>query len=78
MAAVGFGSDVVVDVLRRLDVEYATVNPGASFRGMHDSLVHGQGPELIMTLFEGVNIAIAHGYAKATGKPMAAFVHDLV
>jgi benzoylformate decarboxylase/acetolactate synthase-1/2/3 large subunit len=75
-----YGSDLVVDVLAGAGVEYVAMNPGASFRGVHDSLVnHADGrPAIIETLHEKVAVGIAHGYAKATGKTMAAFTHDLV
>ena len=36
----GWGSDVVAEVLRRLDLPYISLNPGASYRGLHDSLVN--------------------------------------
>src|SRR5262245_32854311 len=32
-----FGSDVVAHTLRALDIPYIALNPGASFRGLHDS-----------------------------------------
>src|SRR5262249_21046086 len=35
-----FGSDVAADALRALDIPYIALNPGASFRGLHDSLVN--------------------------------------
>ncbi len=35
--AAGFGSDVVADTLRALDIPYIALNPGASYRGLHDS-----------------------------------------
>ena len=38
--AAAFGSDVVADALRALDVPYIALNPGASYRGLHDSLVN--------------------------------------
>ncbi|HET9617077.1 MAG TPA: hypothetical protein VFP74_07885, partial [Pseudolabrys sp.] len=37
--APGFGSDVVADALRATDIPYIALNPGASYRGLHDSLV---------------------------------------
>ena len=40
-----FGSDVVAETLRALDVPYIAINPGASFRGLHDSLVNHLGNE---------------------------------
>ena len=39
----GFGSDVVAETLRALDIPYIALNPGASFRGLHDSLVNHLG-----------------------------------
>src|ERR687888_1550477 len=76
----GYGSDLVVDLLRAVGIAHVALNPGATFRGLHDSLVnHGKGdPELILTLHEEIAVALAHGYAKAKGAPMAAAVHDIV
>ncbi len=68
-------------MLRRLGVEYAALNPGASFRGLHDSLVNynrNESPALILCNHEEVAVALAHGYAKASGRPMAAVVHSNV
>ena len=76
-----WGSDVIVEVLRGLGVEYVALNPGATFRGVHDSIVNYVGnrePELILCPHEEIAVAIAHGYGKAAGKPMAAYVHDVV
>lgn len=73
-----YGSDVVADILTRLDIRYASLNPGASFRGIHESIVAAGTPQPITCLFEGTAVAIAHGYAKATSRPMAVLVHNLV
>jgi thiamine pyrophosphate-dependent acetolactate synthase large subunit-like protein len=76
-----WGSDVIVEVLRRLGIDYVALNPGASFRGVHDSLVNYAGnarPEMIVCPHEEIAVGIAHGYGRAAGKPMAAFVHDIV
>lgn len=76
-----FGSDVVAQTLRALDVPYVALNPGASFRGLHDSLVNYLGnerPKLLLCLHEEHAVAIAHGYAKVTGRAMAAAVHSNV
>jgi len=74
-----YTSDLIVDRLADLGVEYVAMNPGASFRGVHDSLVnHADAPVMIETLHEKVAVGIAHGYGKVTGTPMAAFTHDLV
>lgn len=75
-----YGSDLIVDVMLRYGIEYAALNPGSTFRGLHDSLVnYGKNhPEIIECPHEEIAVAIAHGYAKATGRPMAAIVHDVV
>jgi len=79
--AAGFGSDVAAETLRALDVPYIALNPGASYRGLHDSLVNHLGntrPLMLLCLHEEHAIAIAHGYAKVTGRAMAAAVHSNV
>src|SRR5579862_1988157 len=79
--AAGFGSDVVADTLRELKLPYIALNPGASYRGLHDSLVNYLGnrdPQMLLCLHEEHAVAIAHGYAKVTGKPMAVAVHSNV
>ena len=75
-----WGSDVMVDVLRGLDLRYVALNPGSSFRGLHDSLVNygGDAIEMIEVPHEKIAVALAHGYAKATGRPMGVILHDLV
>src|SRR5215510_8717041 len=79
--AAGFGSDVIADTLRDLAIPYIALNPGASYRGLHDSLVNYLGnaaPQMLLCLHEESAVAIAHGYAKVTGKAMAAAVHSNV
>ena len=76
-----FGSDVVAETLRALQVPFIALNPGASYRGLHDSLVNYLGnvqPQMLLCLHEESAVAIAHGYAKVTGRPMAAAVHSNV
>jgi acetolactate synthase-1/2/3 large subunit len=76
-----YASDRVVDLLRHLGVRYLPLNPGSSFRGLHDSVVNYGGnhdPQLLLCLHEEIAVALAHGYAKATGGLAAAAVHDLV
>jgi thiamine pyrophosphate-dependent acetolactate synthase large subunit-like protein len=80
-AKLAWGSDVAAEVLRRLDIPYIALNPGASYRGLHDSLVNYLGnraPEMLLCLHEEQAVAIAHGYAKATGRPMAVALHSNV
>jgi acetolactate synthase-1/2/3 large subunit len=75
-----YGSDVMVDAIKACGFEYVSLNPGSSFRGLHDSLVnYGRNdPELITCNHEKLAVAVAHGYAKATGRPMAVILHDIV
>src|SRR6266567_2099297 len=75
------GSDFMVDVLKTLDLEYIACNPGSSFRSLHESVVNYGGntkPELLTCMHEESSVAIAHGYAKAAGKPMAVLAHGTV
>src|SRR5690348_11191946 len=80
MSSARYGSDVVVDALQRLGVRYVAFNPGASFRGLHDSLVNYAGgtPQILEVQHEKIAVAMAHGFAKASGEPMAVITHDLV
>jgi len=76
-----YGSDAIVELLRAMDVRYLPLNPGSSFRGLHDSLVNYGGnahPQVLLCLHEEIAVALAHGYAKATGGLAVAAVHDLV
>jgi acetolactate synthase-1/2/3 large subunit len=75
-----WGSDVMVDAIKACGFRYVSLNPGSSFRGLHDSLVNygGNDPELITCNHEKIAVAIAHGYAKASGEPMAVVLHDIV
>lgn len=74
-------SDFMVDVLKTLDLEYAAINPGSAFQGLHESIVnygHNTKPEILTCLHEESAVAMAHGYAKAAGKPMLVIVHGTV
>ena len=75
------GSDFMVDVIKTLNFDYIAANPGSSFRSLHESIVNYGGnkkPELITCLHEESAVALAHGYAKAAGKPMAVMAHGTV
>ena len=75
------GSDYMVDVFKSLDFEYFCSNPGSSFRGLHESLINYGGnvnPEFITCLHEESSVAMAHGYFKAEGKPLAIMAHGTV
>jgi thiamine pyrophosphate-dependent acetolactate synthase large subunit-like protein len=75
------GSDYMVDVLKALDFDYVAVNPGSAFEGLHESLINHGGnrkPEILTVLHEEAGAAMAHGYAKAAGKPMMTLMHGTV
>ena len=73
-------SDVIVDLIKHYGFPYIALNPGASYRGLHDSLVNygANQPPILLCQHEKIAVQIAHGYVKATGKPMVAIVHDVV
>src|ERR1700722_16917346 len=76
-----WGSDPVADLLRELDIEFIALTPGASFRGLHDSLVNHLGnakPAMLLCIHEESAVALAHGYARVTGKPLAVALHSNV
>ena len=75
------GSDYMVDVIKSLDIEYLTSNPASSFRGIHESLInYGKNtkPKFITVNHEEIGVAMAHGYFKATGKPLVTLCHGTV
>jgi thiamine pyrophosphate-dependent acetolactate synthase large subunit-like protein len=76
-----WGSDAIADLLRETGIPYIALNPGSSYRGLHDSLVNHLGnerPEVVLCLHEEHAVAIAHGYAKVTGEPMLVALHSNV
>jgi thiamine pyrophosphate-dependent acetolactate synthase large subunit-like protein len=77
----GWGSDPIAALLRALDLEFIALTPGASFRGLHDSLVNFLGntrPQLLLCVHEENAVALAHGYARVTGRPLAVALHSNV
>ncbi len=75
------GADFMVDVIKSLGVEYIFANPGASFRGIHESVINygnNSMPELITCMHEDSSVAMANGYAKIEGKPVVVCAHGTV
>jgi thiamine pyrophosphate-dependent acetolactate synthase large subunit-like protein len=75
------GSDFMVDVIKSLDIDYICSNPASSFRGLHESLINYGGnkkPEFLTCTHEESSVAMAHGYFKITGKPLAVLCHGTV
>jgi len=76
-----WGSDAIAAMLRALEIPYLALNPGASYRGLHDSIVNYLGntrPQMLLCLHEESAVAIAQGYAKASDRMMGAVVHSNV
>jgi thiamine pyrophosphate-dependent acetolactate synthase large subunit-like protein len=76
-----WGSDAIALMMREIGLPFVALNPGASYRGLHDSLVNLLGntqPQMLLCLHEEHAVAMAHGYAKVAGKPMGAIVHSNV
>jgi thiamine pyrophosphate-dependent acetolactate synthase large subunit-like protein len=76
-----WSSDAIARMLQSLEVPWVALVPGASFRGLHDSLVNhigNQRPQMILCLHEQGAVSIAHGYAKASGRMMGAILHSNV
>jgi acetolactate synthase I/II/III large subunit len=75
------GGDFMVDVLKTLDLDYLATMCASTFRGLHESILNYGGnskPEIITCPHEEIAVAMAHGYAKIAGKPMAAIAHGTV
>ena len=77
------GGDYMVDVMRSLGIEYFAATPGNTFMGVHEAVInYGMltTPTLrsICTMHEEASVAMAHGYAKIEGKPMACMMHTAV
>src|SRR5437016_9488795 len=75
------GSDFMVDVIKATGIEYIAANPASSFRSLHESIVNYGGnrkPEFLTCMHEESSVAMAHGYAKAAGKPMGVPAHGSV
>jgi thiamine pyrophosphate-dependent acetolactate synthase large subunit-like protein len=76
-------SDVMVQTVKELGIEFAAANPGSSFEGLQESFINygnppNQMPEWITALHEESAVTMAHGYAKAEGKPMIAVLHGTI
>jgi len=77
------GSDLMVQTIRELGIEYVAANPGSSFEGLQESFINygnppNRMPEFITALHEESAVTMAHGYAKAEGKPMLALLHGTI
>jgi acetolactate synthase-1/2/3 large subunit len=75
-----YQSDVIADLIKQYGFPHIALNPGASYRGLHDSLVNHNNdePPMMLCQHEKIAVQIAHGYAKMSRRPMVAIVHDVV
>ncbi|HEY4214804.1 MAG TPA: thiamine pyrophosphate-binding protein [Steroidobacteraceae bacterium] len=77
------GSDLMVQTLKELGIEFLAANPGSSFEALQESVVNygtppNTMPEFITALHEESAVDMASGYGRAEGKPMCALVHGTV
>lgn len=76
-----YASDAMADVLHGLGFKYAFLNPGSSYRGLHDSLINynrNRQPQAVLCPHEDIAVHMAQGYAKATQRSSLSILHDLV
>jgi acetolactate synthase I/II/III large subunit len=76
-------SDLMVQTVKELGIEFAAANPGSSFEALQESFINYGNPpnvmpEWITALHEESAVTMAHGYAKAEGKPMLALLHGTI
>src|SRR5215467_10514964 len=74
------GGDFMVDVFNTLEIDYLAMNCASSFRGLHEAIINGKNNkiEILTCPHEEIAVAMAHGYAKIEGKPMAMICHGVV
>lgn len=77
------GSDLMVQALKDLGIEYIASNPGSSFEALQESIVNygsppNRMPEFITALHEETSVDMANGYAKAEGRPMCSLLHGTI
>ena len=64
------GSDLMVQAIRNLGIEFVAAQAGSTFEGLQESVINygkppNKMPEFITALHEESAVAMAHGYAKA-------------
>ncbi|TWU05140.1 Benzoylformate decarboxylase [Symmachiella macrocystis] len=73
----GSGGKLMVEQMRDAGVRYLFTNPGSFEVGLFDACLGREGLQLIVGLHEGLVIAMADGYHKASGKPGFVNVHTV-
>src|SRR5436190_3609846 len=74
------GGDFMAEVLNDLKLDYLAINCASSFRGLHEAILNhtNNKPGILTCPHEEIAVAMAHGYAKVAGKPMAMICHGTV
>ncbi len=74
------GGDFMAETLNALKLDYLAINCASSFRGLHEAILNhtDNKPEILTCPHEEIAVAMAHGYAKVSGKPMAMICHGTV
>ncbi|MDG2175837.1 MAG: thiamine pyrophosphate-binding protein [Gammaproteobacteria bacterium] len=77
------GSDLIVQALKDMGIEFVASNNGSSFEGIQESIANygsppNYMPEFITCLHEETSVDMANGYGKAEGKPMCAMLHGTI
>ncbi len=77
------GSDLMVQALRDMGIEFVASNNGSSFEGIQESIANygtppNHMPEYITALHEESSVDMANGYGKSEGRPMAAMLHGTI
>jgi thiamine pyrophosphate-dependent acetolactate synthase large subunit-like protein len=71
----GTGGELCVAQAKAAGAEYLFSNPGSFETGIYDAIADTPEIQMVMGLHEGVVIAMADGYHKASGKPAFVNVH---
>jgi len=71
----GTGGELMIAQMKAADVRFLFTNPGSMEVGFFDAFVGQKDMQLIMGLHEGIVIAMADGFHKASGKPGFVNVH---
>src|SRR5215469_5772336 len=73
----GTGGALFVAQLKAAGVKYIFFNPSTGDHPIFDALVDEPGIQLIKGIHEGAVVAMADGYARATGKPAVVVVANI-
>ena len=72
------GSEALLETLKKHQVEYIFGSGGSALRPIHDSLIDQHEIKHILSLHEMCAVAMADGYARASGKTGFSLVHGAV